>query len=120
MRLTIGSTTFECHLHADWPCDRCALHDAAPLAIDDPSTSSTSAAPSRTAMPGTGNALDSAVTMPNAAQWNTVEARRVALTSEAKRVDQARRAGVAMRSLKAQYFGSEGKAKGGGRGSKAG
>ncbi|GHJ87015.1 hypothetical protein NliqN6_3417 [Naganishia liquefaciens] len=118
-RLTIGSTTFECHIHADWPCDRCALHDATPIPIDEPgataplsSTTSRSATPSSTA----------GVTMPNAAQWNPTEARRVALTSEAKRMDQARRAGVAMRSLKAQYFGSEaagGKGKGAGRGRRA-
>ena len=58
--------------------------------------------------------------MPNAAQWNAVEARRVAFTSEAKRVDQARRAGVAMRSLKAQYFGTEARAKANRKGKKAG
>lgn len=116
-RLTIGTTTFECHLHADWPCDTCALHDAAPIPIDDPSTAPTSTSTSRTGTPGVGNALDSPVSMPNASQWNATETRRVALTSEAKRMDQARRAGVAMRSLKAQYFGNEsGKGKGGGGG----
>jgi hypothetical protein len=58
--------------------------------------------------------------MPNSGAWNATETRRVALTSEQKRAETARRAGVAMRSLKAQYFGSEASGKKGGKGKKAG
>lgn len=111
-RLTIGTTTFEAHLHAEWPCDGCALHDSPPIPL------STSSSPPPTTNPSTTNRDESPIHLPNAKEWKSTEPRRLALTSEQRKGDTRRRAGDAMRSLRAQYFGKD--ADGQARGNKGG
>jgi hypothetical protein len=115
-RLTIGTTTFEAHLHAEWPCDSCALHDSPAIALSSTSPPGTNASTPTTPA----NRDESPITLPNANEWKRTEPRRLALTSEQRKGDTRRRAGDAMRSLRAQYFGkdadAQGKGKKGGKG----
>ncbi|KAI5449434.1 hypothetical protein NCC49_004718 [Naganishia albida] len=109
-RLTIGSTTFEAHLHPEWPCDACALHDTPPINI--------STFPS--SPPGTGGESPNAA-WAHGTGWKDTQPRRMALTSDQRKSDTRRRAGEAMRSLKAQYFAVDaGNGKNGKKGGKSG
>ncbi|KAJ9092456.1 hypothetical protein QFC21_006838 [Naganishia friedmannii] len=110
--LTLGpsSATFSVHLHPDWPCDECALGDLPALGIDDPLSTSTAGTPDPSADGNTGTAMVAAGGPGAAAaaggQWNAVEPRQVAMTSQAKKIETSRRAGRAMKSLKERYFGA--------------
>ena len=112
-RLSIGATTFECHLHSDWPCEACALEkDSVSIPIytpDDPTQNPTVYASAAT----TGTSSGGIATVPG--NWKETEERTIALTAEAKRADTHRRSALAMKKLKESYFGSGG----GGGGSSA-
>jgi len=105
-RISIGATTFECHLHSDWPCEACALEKASvsiPIyAPDDPSQNPTVYASAAT----TGSSSGGIPTVPG--NWKETEERAIAMTAEAKRADTHRRSALAMKKLKESYFGSGG------------
>lgn len=93
-RILIGTSLFEVHLHADWPCPACAVDsnksNLIPTDPDAGSRSATSPAPSETY----GQA-----------------ARKIAMTADERRNDQRSRSSVAMKQLRESYFGPSDKQK---------
>jgi hypothetical protein len=110
-RLTIGSTTFECHLHPDWPCENCALNDPSsviPLTDPEESAKATTYTSAGTAAAGSGLSASAAGIPTVPGNWKETEERRIALTAEAKRADTHRRSALAMKKLRESYFGGGG------------
>ncbi|KAH8087512.1 hypothetical protein HD553DRAFT_294176 [Filobasidium floriforme] len=110
-RLTIGSTTFECHLHPDWPCEHCALNDPSsviPLTDPEESVKATTYTSAGTAAAGSGLSASAAGIPTVPGNWKETEERRIALTAEAKRADTHRRSALAMKKLRESYFGGSG------------
>ncbi|KAG7530909.1 hypothetical protein FFLO_04732 [Filobasidium floriforme] len=110
-RLTIGSTTFECHLHPDWPCENCALNDPSsviPLTDPEESVKATTYTSAGTAAAGSGLSASAAGIPTVPGNWKETEERRIALTAEAKRADTHRRSALAMKKLRESYFGGSG------------
>jgi hypothetical protein len=110
-RLTIGSTTFECHLHPDWPCEHCALNDPSsviPLTDPEESVKATTYTSAGTAAAGSGLSASAAGIPTVPGNWKETEERRIALTAEAKRADTHRRSALAMKKLRESYFGGGG------------
>jgi hypothetical protein len=123
--ITIGTTIFQIHLHEEWPCLECVVNEPQEeIQVDWSDAHRTGAGgkgKSVYASSATVSASASSTTDSTGKQndWKSTESRRIALTAEAKRAETQRRSALAMKNLKASYFGGEA-GKGGGTGKSTG